>query len=330
MASASNTKKLTIAPKGRVVLAYDLGGTKIEAGLVRDDGRVLAFERVPVRTDAGPSGLVRQMGELARGLLSRPEGRKVKAVGLASAGPLLPAAGILLDPTNIFTGGRSWGKVPIARLLSQRLRMPVTLENDAAAAVLAEKWRGAARTVDNAVMLTLGTGLGVGVICDGNLVRSGRGMHPEGGHILLRYGDKSAACACGTLGCAEAFLAGHSFGRRAVQVHGVKAQGASEVAELARRGDAAALKAFDEYADLLAAAVQCFAVLYAPERVILGGSFAQASDLYLQKSLPIIERLLERRRIGVDLVPKMVVSHLSNHSGLLGGAFVALQHPSKR
>ncbi|MCC7442043.1 MAG: ROK family protein [Bdellovibrionales bacterium] len=325
------TNPLTLASRGRVALAYDLGGTKVEAALVRDDGKVMKSERLPVRVDAGPSGLVAQMAELGRALLALPEGRRVRAVGLASAGPLDPRAGVLFDPTNLFTAGKGWGKVPIARLLSAKLKLPVTLENDAAAAILAEKWKGAARRAQNAVMLTLGTGLGVGVICDGALVRAGRGLHPEGGHVLLKYGDASAPCACGTLGCAEAFLSGAAFGRRAVQVHQVSgARDSAEITARAREKDPASLAAFAEYAELLAAAIQTYVVLYSPELIVLAGSFAQAADLFLPQMQPHLKRRLSRRRVGVDLLPRVEVSRLHNHAGVLGGAFVALRskpHP---
>ena len=111
-------------------------------------------------------------GESAVGLIARHP--NVKRAGIASAGPLDPIGGVLLDPTNFASASGTWGHVPLARILSRKLRIPVLLENDAAAAMLAEHWVGAAKGYENAMILTLGTGLGTGIICNGALVRAGQ------------------------------------------------------------------------------------------------------------------------------------------------------------
>ncbi len=300
------------------VLAYDLGGTKVLVGVVTHQGKVLDEIRAPVVSEKGKAAVIQQLADLGNELLKKhPEIRKV---GMASAGPLDPKTGTLLDPTNF----GNWGKVPLAKLLSAKLKRPVAMENDAAAAILAETWKGKAKGCKNAMILTLGTGLGTGIIANGELVRAGRLLHTEAGHIIIRHGDDSAPCGCGNLGCSEAFLSGRSFTRRNRLRFARPEMTAQDIAELAHQGDPRALAAFDEYSELMAIAVHNYCVIYCPELIVFTGSFAATADLFLPKVRERLKNLLKRRRKGIDLLPKLVVSSLDNRAGLLGGAYIAL------
>jgi glucokinase len=302
-----------------LVLAYDLGGTKLAAGVVDGRGRIVESTRIPAAFADGKDAVLRQMTDLGKTYLKNHPG--IRRIGIASAGPLDPERGLLLDPTNF--GG--WGEVPLTRILSKALKKPALLENDAAASILAEHWVGAAKGIGNALIMTLGTGLGVGVITNGELVRAGRGLHPEGGHIIVDYKDTTAPCACGNLGCAEAYLSGRSFARRARPRFGAGSELSAEgIASMARNKDPRALDAFAEYADVMSVAIQTYVVLYAPEIVVLTGSFAAASDLFLDEVRARLRDRVARRRVGVDLLPEITLSRLQNSAGLLGGAYVAL------
>jgi glucokinase len=322
---AENTAK-KLAPRGsrgarEVVLAYDLGGTKVAVGVIDSTGHVIEEIRQPVLYDKGKNAVIQQLADLGQELMNRHP--SVKRAGIASAGPLDPMQGLLLDPTNFSSAEGTWGKTPLAALVSKKLRIPVFLENDAAAAMLAEHWIGRAKGYDNAMILTLGTGLGTGIIANGELVRAGHHFHPEAGHIILLHNDSSAPCGCGNLGCAEAYLSGRNFSRRARARFGNSELTAKDITELARKRDPRALAAFDEYALLMATAIHNYVVLYCPEIIVLTGSFAAAADLFLKATRQQVEKLLARRRVGVDLVPKIVVSSLDNQAGIIGGAYVA-------
>lgn len=304
------------------VLAYDLGGTKVAVGVVNSRGKVLKEIRVPVVIEKGKSAVIAQLADLGGQFLkTHPE---IRQVGIASAGPLDPVKGVLLDPTNFASKQGTWGTVALAKILSRKLKRPAALENDAAAAMLAEHWVGAARGYDNAMILTLGTGLGTGIIANGELVRAGHYLHPEAGHLVLNAGDQSAPCGCGNLGCAEAYLSGRNFARRVRPRFAKPDLTAKDVAELARKKDPRALAAFDEYAFLMAVAIHNYAVIYAPEIVVFTGSFAEAADLFLPSTREHLKKLLARRRVGIDMLPKLKVSSLSNQAGLIGAARVAL------
>jgi glucokinase len=309
------------AKDSKVVLAYDLGGTKVSVGAVTSTGKVLEEIRVPVLVEKGKAAVIRQLSDLGKDIISRHKG--IKKVGIASAGPLDPDKGILLDPTNFASEAGTWGKVPIASLLSKALKKPVFLENDAAAAMLAEQWIGHAKGYENSMILTLGTGLGAGIIINGKLMRAIKGLHPEAGHMIIHYNDQSAPCGCGNLGCAEAYLSGRGFTRRSRPRFANPNLLANDIAAMAHKRDPRALAAFEEYAQIMAIALHNYAVMFAPEIVIFTGSFAATADLFIDSTKEHLEKLLVRRRIGFDLMPKLKVSKLDNMAGLVGAAKVA-------
>jgi glucokinase len=306
-----------VKKKGKYVIGIDLGGTKVAAALVTPAGKILAEQKAPTHLKDGWPGLKRQLLELCRGLQSAKY--KAAAVGVGSAGPLHSPSGKLLDPTNF---GWKAAPVSLARELSQALKVPVHLENDAAAAVLAERWKGGARK--NSAVLTLGTGLGLGVVCDGELVRGGRGLHPEGGHVLLRPGDPSAPCGCGNFGCAEAYLAGARFTERAAVLIGERDVTGERLVARAAAGDVKVKALFADYSELMAAYLQDLVVLYYPEEVIFTGSFAAALPHFLPATALRLKELLLRRLKTIPLLPKLRVSRLGNRAGVLGSAFLAL------
>jgi glucokinase len=303
------------------VLSYDLGGTKIAAGVVNRKGQILDEVSVPAEFSRGKKAVLNQIITLGQYFLSRHS--EINHVGIASAGPLDPEKGILLSPTNFSTANKKWGKVPITEILGRAFHKKVYLENDAAAAVLAEHWIGAGKRFKNVMVLTLGTGLGTGIICNDALVRAGRHLHPEAGHLILNYQDRSALCGCGNYGCAEAYLSGKHFARRASLRLKRKNLSAREIADLARAGNPRALQAFDEYSTVMSVAIQNYIRLYTPEIIVLTGSFAQTADLFLKSTQAKLTQLLARQADGLKWMPQIKVSTLQNEAGLIGGAYVA-------
>jgi glucokinase len=300
------------------VIGIDLGGTKVHAGVVDNQGKILAEVKAPTELSGGWPRLKKQLVAICRDLQKSHKG--ISGIGIGSAGPLHAPSGRLLDPTNF-----GWTKpltVKITSELSKALKIPVNLENDAAAAVLAEHWKGGA--TDNSVVLTLGTGLGMGVIANGKLLRGGRELHSEGGHLLLRPGDSSAPCGCGNFGCAEAYLSGMNFTSRAAAALGQAQLTTLEVISLAQSGNCVAQACFQEYSQLLAAYLNNMVVLFYPEKVILTGSFANAHENFLPNAEKILHSLLHRRLKTLPIQPKIKISKLGNSAGLLGAAYIAL------
>lgn len=304
------------------VLAFDMGGTKVEVGVVSRQGKIIASRREPVEFEGGKAHVIKQLVSLGNEFLK--DFKEIKKVGFASAGPLHSDDGVLLNPTNFSDHGKKWGKVPLVKLLEKGLKRKVFLENDAAAAVGAEAWQGAAKGKANILMLTLGTGLGTGILVDGKLVRAGSGLHTEAGHMIVNYLEKVQRCGCGNFGCAEAYLSGTGFQRWAREGIGRHDLNNSQIEKLARDGDSEAQRMFSRYGNILATVIHNFAVIFAPQVVILSGSFASASDLFLPSTNKQLVSLLQRKDQAIDMIPKIKVSKLNNHAGLLGAAYLAM------
>lgn len=299
------------------VLSFDLGGTKIAAGIVTSQGKVLEKIQVPAKISEGKAAFLKQILAVGKELLKKHP--QVKKIGIATAGPVDVARGRLIDPTNFITDGKTWGVISLSQVVQKALKRPVTLENDAAAAALAEKWLGAAKKVPNAMVLTLGTGLGTGILCNGELVRAGNGMHPEAGHLILKAGDLSAICGCRNAGCAEAYLSGKNFAKRYAASNGIGSITGQEIADLAKKKDPKALAAFSEYSYWMAVAIYNYVRIYNPDLIIFTGGFAQAFDLFILDTRENLKKLL-----NMDL-PRLEVSKLQGQAGILGGAYVALK-----
>ena len=145
-------------------------------------GRILRHVTALINQNSGYEGLL----ALFRSLASELPPCEFTAVSVASAGPLHAERGLLLDPTNFFTGAQSWGVLPLSADLKRVFKRPVFLENDAAATALGEAWKGGhGQKGKNLIAITLGTGVGIGVIANGQLIRAGRGLHPEASHIPI-------------------------------------------------------------------------------------------------------------------------------------------------
>lgn len=324
--SPAKKKKSRASPKTRArpVIGIDLGGTKVSAAVVDASGRILAERKAATDLTGGWPGAKKQIIALCRELIA--EQGPVAGVGIGSAGPLHAPSGRLLDPTN-FGWSTSNPVVPIARELKAALKLPVTLENDAAAAALGEAWKGGAGA--DSVCITLGTGVGVGVIIGGKLLRGGGENHPEAGHLLLRPEDHSTLCGCGNYGCAEALLGGMNFNRRAGERLKRPGLNGQQLGELARNGDPAALALFDEYGSVLAEFLCNLVVLFYPKQIVLTGSVANSSTYFLPRAEARLRSLLERRLKTMAILPRVRVSKLGNRAGILGAAKLAYKPVGK-
>ena len=295
------------------VLAIDIGGSKIAMAMVDRQGVISQHKRENTNTAAGAAALIQQLCQMISNYSD------YQMISIGSAGPLDPQSGTLLDPTNFFTDSQSWGEVQLVKPLRDHFQCKVILDNDAAVCARGEALWGNARTCDNFMVVTLGTGVGVGVISNGQLVRSGRNLHPEASHIPLNRWDLEAICGCGWRGCIESYLSGINFSKRLSKKMGQTLSG-EDVLRLAKNQDSQVLKAFDDYAAWFAESVASWVVLFSPEKVILAGGFAEAHTYFLEKSNDILKDLLERRRVGVDLLPQLSVSALKENLGVLGAA----------
>lgn len=317
----------TKAQTEKNVLCFDLGGTNIRSAVINSRGEILAQNRLSVLGAAGFSDLLQLFAKVIEPF--HRDGLRWEVASVASAGPLDPVAGVLLDPTNFLTDAKGWGILPIVEKLKSLFKIEVFLENDAAAALLAEGWMGASQGRKNVTLLSLGTGVGTAFLADGKLVRAGRHLHTEASHIPLNAWDTDYPCACGGNGCIEAYLAGSHFARQAGRATGHPKATGEELATLARSGELAVQKQFALYAERLALAIRAYSMIFASEVVVLAGGFSSNADCFIEATRAQLPKLFERHRDGVDMLPELVLSPIHSTAGVLGAARVAFDRLSE-
>jgi glucokinase len=296
---------------GRHAIGVDLGGTKILAGVVARSGEILRTHERPTPTDSEE--------ELARELVSAVDelmGDDVAALGLGVPGPIDLESGRTYDMVNL-----PFHNFPLRGHMAERFGLPVGLDNDANAASIAE-WRvGAARGVDNIVMLTLGTGLGGGVISEGVPFRAG-GRGAELGHVVIVHDGRECQGSCLGRGHLEPYVTGVAATKAAQEAFGPAADARSLV-ELADAGDEQARAILAEIGSYLGSGMGSFANLFAPELIVIGGGFGVAAWTHL---MPTAEAVMRREALRPmrDTV-RVVRAELGTSAGLIGAGFVAFE-----
>lgn len=273
-----------------IVGAIDIGGTKTLVALVDAEGSILARRLMPTEATRGTDDLIRRIVRALRELAREQNIRlkDVRKLGCSVPGPLDREQGIVRFSPNL-----GWQDVPLVELLREHLSMNIEIEDDARCAALGEAWLGAARKLENAVYVTISTGIGGGVILGGQLYRGAHGYGGEIGHMTLEA--NGPRCACGNQGCFEALASGTAIARRAHEairredhtVLGVRNEDfamltARHVVQAAAQGDNIAISTLQicgRYAGIGLAAV---ASAFDPQALIIGGGVAEAGGVYWQ------------------------------------------------
>lgn len=239
------------------------------------------------------------------------------AVSVSIGGPLDADAGVIYSPPNL----SGWEAVPLRRLLEKRFGRPTYIEHDAKAGVLAEWLFGAGRGHDNLVFLTLGTGLGAGVIVDGHLCRGHRDNAGEVGHWRMAY---EGPLAYGKTGSWEAFCSGSGIANLARYMYPnywPKDVTASEVTRLARQGDDTANKVIDASAEMLGRGIAYVVDLLSPELVVLGSLAVRAGDLLIPGAQRIVDAECTARNLPCPIVPAFLKERLGSVSALCAAIY---------
>jgi len=299
----------------------DVGGTKIAAGVVSPEGEVLHEVRYP---SAGPRE--RLLSSIARAIDEVREGFEVGSVCLAVPGFVMSAENKVIFAPNL----HAIEGVPLKEELGRRTGLHVTVENDANAAAWGEFRFGAGSEATHLVFITLGTGVGGGVISHGLLLRGAQGAGGELGHITIQA--TGPRCGCGNHGCLEALASGTAIGRRAREVaseHPNSALGqlamertvlGEDVTELAQGGDEAAISVLKETGVWLGIGLAGFVNVFNPEVIAVGGGVARAGELILEPARQEVR--LRAQSPSRDLV-QIREATLGGRSGVLGAAALA-------
>lgn len=307
------------------IIAMDMGGTQLRFALLDGAYRVLARHAEATRPEEGPGPVLERIVARMRSLGEQAGWDRIRAVGVAAPGPLDPFRGVILHAPNL----PGWRDVPMAEPLRQALGCPVFMGNDANLGALAEQRRGAGRGHGDVVYVTVGTGIGGGVISGGRLVLGQQGLAGEVGHMTLQ--PQGPRCHCGNRGCLEALASGTAIGRQArelveagVRTSMAKLAGgeperitAKLVHKAADDGDVVAVDLFRQAGRYLGIGMANLMYIFNPSLVVVGGSVAKAGHLlFVPMQATIRERTYELFWRDCPLVP----AALGDDVGLIGAA----------
>jgi glucokinase len=308
-----------------LAIGIDIGGTKVAAGVVDDNGNVLARarRRTPTRD---PAHLVDVVGEIARQLLAEHE---VTCIGVGAAGWVDADRKTVLFAPNL-----AWRDTPLREQITEKLDLPVVVENDANAAAWGEYRFGAGAGAKDVIVVTIGTGIGCGIVIDDRLYRGAFGIAGEPGHMRVVPGGRR--CGCGNHGCWEQYCSGTALvraaqeiatqrpheGERLRQIAGeIDAIDGTAVMRAAQEGDPAAVDCFQEVGRWLGQGLADLAVILDPDRFVVGGGVADAGELLLAPARDTFGSVLSGRghRPGAEIVG----AKLGSEAGLIGAADLA-------
>jgi glucokinase len=309
-----------------LAIGVDIGGTKVAAGVVDENGQVLARarRRTPSRD---PEHLVDVVVEIVRQLRTEHD---VDIIGVGAAGYIDDARSTVLFAPNL-----AWRNTPLRQQIADRLGIDVVIENDANAAAWGEFRFGAGENEPDLVCLTIGTGIGGGLIIEGSLHRGRFGIAGEPGHMRVVPGGR--LCGCGNHGCWEQYASGNALvraareiatervddARRLLQLSGgeVDAIDGPVVTRAAQEDDPAAIDCFDEIGKWLGQGMADLAAILDPGRFVIGGGVAEAGELLMHPARENFAASLSGR--GHRPMAVIVPARLGNDAGVIGAADLA-------
>jgi glucokinase len=312
---------------GSSSLGIDVGGTTAKMGVVDGAGSVRWRSTVSTGYALTADGMIAGLAAAVRPLLAQAQevGLPVRSAGLALPGMLLPDRSGVRNVTNL----PGLNNAPLQSMLAERLGLPVSLDNDACAAALGEYRYGAGQGAARLLVVTVGTGIGAGMVVDGAVFRTSQGCLGDPGHVIVA--PDGPRCGCGGRGCMEVMAAAPAMARRAAALAGEQPESAlaqlsspmevRDIARLAAAGDAAARTVLSEASRWLGMGLASLLHILSPERLLIGGGVADAGELILD---PLHRALLDYGMPFLTRNLSFAPAALTTDAGILGAAAVGL------
>lgn len=310
-------------------IGIDLGGTNIAAGIVDDKGSIVKKGSVPTGRTRASEEIIGDMCALVRNLVAEAgiDWAEIRSVGIGSPGAIDREKGVIIYNNNL-----GFRNVPVRKLLQEQFGLPVYLENDANCAAIAESQAGAAKGYPHALVITLGTGIGGGIIIDRKLYTGFNGTGGEIGHVVIQMDGEE--CTCGRKGCWEAYSSATALIRQTRQaalenpgsmintlVEGDLTKISAKTAfDAARLGDETAKRVVDRYIEMLAEGLGNMINIFQPNVVVIGGGVSKEGENLL---VPLRERVKDKTYCPEGLEkPQIVAAKLGNDAGIIGAALI--------
>lgn len=298
----------------------DIGGTTVKMGLFLTSGTIVEKWEIKTHTENKGEAI---LPDIAASLLQKMEQQGIRRGQIAGIGVGIPAPvdedGVVQNTANL-----GWGYKEVKREMEQLVGMPVQAGNDANVAALGEMWLGAGKGHKNMIMVTLGTGVGGGVIVNGQAVSGGHGAGGEIGHICVNY-DETEQCGCGNKGCLEQYTSATGITRLANKRLSTNEDesllrnekvNAKSVFDALKAGDKIAEEIVEEFGIYLGYAMANLAAITDPEVIVIGGGVSKAGDILLQ----YVEKHFRERAFFANKETDFVLAELGNDAGICGAA----------
>lgn len=303
----------------------DVGGTSVKCGLFHTDGTLVEKWEIPTRTENNGQNILPDVAETINAKLAEKNIDKadVEGVGIGIPGPI-NSRGEAACAVNLY-----WGFTPVAQILGDLTGLKAQAGNDANVAALGEAWKGAVAGAQNIIMITLGTGVGGGIIINGKILAGSHGAGGEIGHALVVRGEEEK-CNCGNHGCLEQYASATGIVRVAGRVLAASEDDstlrelqnitAKDVLDAFKAGDAVAVRIMEYVGDLLGGAIAGFTTVVDPEAIVIGGGVSKAG----QPLIDCIEKYYQRYAFSSCKETPIVLATLGNDAGIYGAAKMVL------
>ena len=303
----------------------DVGGTSVKCGLFHTYGTLVEKWEIPTRTENNGQNILPDVAETINAKLAEKNIDKadVEGVGIGIPGPI-NSRGEAACAVNLY-----WGFTPVAQILGDLTGLKAQAGNDANVAALGEAWKGAAAGAQNIIMITLGTGVGGGIIINGKILAGSHGAGGEIGHALVVRGEEEK-CNCGNHGCLEQYASATGIVRVAGRVLAASEDDstlrelqnitAKDVLDAFKAGDAVAVRIMEYVGDLLGGAIAGFTTVVDPEAIVIGGGVSKAG----QPLIDCIEKYYQRYAFSSCKETPIVLATLGNDAGIYGAAKMVL------
>ncbi len=307
-------------------IGIDVGGTNVKIALVSDKGKIIYSNSIPTRAEMGYEHTINSMKDAVKDLLkeTKMKASDIEGMGFGFPGQIDCKKGIVRLAPNI----PGWVNVPIASIMEKEFGIPTRVDNDVRTATLGELNYGAGVGCENLVCITVGTGIGSGLVVNGKLVRGANNAAGEIGHIKLNM-QGGPLCGCGDRGCLEAYASGPSIVAMAEEyIKGGKSTKYRElanpditpyiVAVAAKEGDPVAKQIFRIMGEYIGMGLTSVVNLLNPEKIIIGGGVADAGDILLDP----IRETIAKRAMTIQREVEVVPAQLGNTAGVIGASLL--------
>ncbi len=287
-------------------IGVDIGGTKILSAIIDESGNIVKSLRVPSEGKEGRDKILSHLYEAIEGLISED----IVGIGIGTAGQVDPDSGTIVTATPNL---KDWAGTPLKDIIEKKFGLPTYVDNDGNVAALGEWWAGGGRGARCLLCLTIGTGIGSGIVYEGKVFRGAKGVGAELGHMSIKY--DGIRCNCGGIGCIEAYASGPALMKK-LQEKGKLIATPDDVLRYAESGDTIVLEAIEEIGTLLGYAMVSFINIFNPDIILLSGGVSNLGDFLIRP----IRKIVDTYALPGGRDVKITRATLGENAGVVGAS----------